>query len=98
MSEKRWTCQPDEVEQATPIARFTVRAAGESKIVEIREVAVSGPYYMSVGNIFGQDTLRVDTLRSVLTLIDRLGKLEDGQQVNLSGFRGVRMLPSLKVD
>jgi len=95
LSKKRWADQPDEVEQANPMCHFTMRAAGESKSVEIREA--DGHYYLTIGSIFGSETLRAGKMRDVLRVIDRVASLDEGQVLDLNRFTGVQMLQSVKV-
>lgn len=70
---KNWQDQPDVVTSMRPLAgTFTVSTVHGPKIVEVRESALGR--FVSMGNLFGSETLRCPDDRSVYALLAELGK------------------------
>jgi hypothetical protein len=83
MHEKSWTDQPNEVENCKIIGEFQIK----DKVVQIRSIPQDSPvpmnskYYVTIGNLFGSETILCATADLALYLICNLKKglkLPDG--------------------
>ena len=73
-----WTDQPEILEGTEVVARFSVRD-GDS--AEFRKV--DGTYYLTVGGLFGSQTIRCDDLEWGVKMLERIGKASSGNPINI---------------
>ena len=90
MSPTTWNDQPAAVE-ALPIA---LSAFMHDKIVEIRSDGVAPEAFVSVGNLFGSQTLRCDSLFTAVRLAHAIAQAKKGRA--LDPPPGTELLPNVK--
>jgi len=77
MYEKTWTDQPAAVLQAEPVA--SVRVGGARRI-EIRAES-AGSYLLTIGTLFGSQTLRCPDARAAFRMLGRAAELSEQKKV-----------------
>ena len=74
---KTWTDQPAVVEQAEPVASIRV---GGARRVEIR-AETAGSYLLTIGTLFGSQTLRCPDARAAFRMLGRAAELSEKRDV-----------------
>ncbi|MHC4933795.1 MAG: hypothetical protein ACYTGV_16575 [Planctomycetota bacterium] len=84
----QWTDQPAVLENAESIA---VIALDNGRIAQIlrRPVAAWVEWYVTVGNLFGSQTVRVRDLEGAVRLIDSVSQADDEDVVDLKAHHAI---------
>jgi hypothetical protein len=83
-----WLDQPETV-TVLPLA---FRAFVHDRIIEIRSDGVAMEAYITVGNLFGSQTVRCDTLYIAVKMAHSIAQLKKGRTLDL--LPGVELLPN----
>lgn len=76
-TDKTWKDQPDAVLTATPLASIYI----DGRIMEVRDEEDS--LLLTVGSLFGSETLRFKDPRQLIKTIGLASNLKDGAMLNL---------------
>lgn len=87
---KHWTDQPDAVTEAEPLSRFFLSGPGQS--VEVRQIGFNDGLFVTVGNLFGSQTIQVPDAKTAFQVIGAMADLENGQTIKISRFPGAEIL------
>jgi len=80
-----WSSQPVEVEDHEILCDFFHKGLGQ--VVEIRK-----GYFVTVGNLFGSQTIKVPNADTALRIIDALSKLPEDGEIELKNFPGCEII------
>ena len=87
---RHWTDQPQIVEEAKVLARFFLKGPGVT--VEVRQIGYNDGMFITTGNLFGSQTIRVVDHQTAFRLIGAVAELESSQEVQISRFPGVEIV------
>lgn len=90
MYKKHWTDQPDAVTEAEPLSRFFLSGPGQS--VEVRQIGYNDGLFVTVGNLFGSQTIKVPDAKTAFRVVGAISALDSGQTLKISSFPGVEIL------
>jgi hypothetical protein len=93
MFPKHWTDQPDAVTEAEPLCRVFNSNIGHS--TEVRQIGYNDGFFMTTGNLFGSQTIRVPDAKTAFRILDAVARLEEGEEIKLRKFPGVDILASV---
>lgn len=71
---RSWTDQPAELEEMPVRCTFQVRAGSNTLQAEVRGAGAKGPFYITVGTLFGSETVKcrdIDTLFTTIDVVNR---------------------------
>lgn len=71
LRKKDWTDQPDELVGVKRIARFTIMAVQGIGALTACVYKQKCSYYLTIGNLFGSETIKTDDLEKVFFLVSR---------------------------
>lgn len=85
---KTWSTQPDELVNVSIITSFY----SDGKHVEIRGSGCGNYYYLSVGNLFGQETVKIEGCKNVFIALNKVLNISGGKTISASSLDGVTLL------
>ena len=78
MANTRWSDQPAILENAESIAVIGLRDAQQAQIMRVQDAAWI-EFYVTIGNLFGSQTVRVRDLESAIKLIGEVSYLDENE-------------------